>query len=254
MAVLGVASGVMRDRVQDSVPTESTNRHARPVRLHLAPSGDRAASSHQAIGVVLADDHAAMRRNLRLLLDDEQDIEVLSEVDDLLAAASKVRALAPDVLVLDLGMLNRSSIETIRVLREQIPTTEIVIVTMDDSPGVAQQALDAGALGFVLKDLADSELGPAVRNAAGGHEYLSPGVAARLESLRRAAVGDELTAREIEVLRLTALGHTSVEVARKLDLSRRTVETHRARISRKLGLNTRAELVRYALRSGLLSV
>jgi two-component system, NarL family, response regulator NreC len=255
------------DDVSCRVTSSTPQRLSGPVRLHLAPNADAdaaadadadadaasSASTERTIRVVLADDHALMRRNLRLLLDNARDVEVVAEVEDLTAVASKLRRHQPHVLVLDLGMLNGSSVETIRLLRERVPGTEIVILTMDDSAGVAQRALDAGAVGFVLKDLADSELGPAVRSAAQGHEYLSPVVAARLEALRRSVVGDRLTSREIEVLRLTALGHTGVEVARKLDLSRRTVETHRARIGRKLGLGTRAELVRYALGCGLLS-
>jgi two-component system response regulator NreC len=230
-------------------------RQRRSVHLQLAPSPDAPpqVSTSQAIRVVLADDHALMRRNLRLLLDNAEDVQVVAEAEDLAAMTRHVHSDLPHVLVLDLGMPGGSGVETIRRMREQVPSTEIVVLTMDDSPAFAQQALDAGAIGFVLKDLADSELGPAVRNAARGREHLSPGVAARLESLRRSVTGDALTGREIEVLRLTALGHTSAEIARRLHLSRRTVETHRARIHRKLGLATRAELVRYALRRGLLS-
>jgi two-component system response regulator NreC len=116
----------------------------------------------------------------------------------------------------------------------------------------AQQALDAGAIGFVLKDKADSELLEAVHHAARGEEYVSPGVAAGLEILRRAVDEDGLSPREVEVLRLIALGHTSAEIAAKLELSRRTIEAHRARILRKLGLRTRADLVQVALRRGLM--
>jgi two-component system response regulator NreC len=123
---------------------------------------------------------------------------------------------------------------------------------MKDSPVFAQRAFAAGAVGFVTKDLADDELPQAVRAAARGEEYVSPRVATRLETLHRSLTEDKLTPREVEVLRLIALGHTSVETARKLHLSPRTVETHRAHIHSKLGLATRAELVRYALRRGLL--
>jgi two-component system response regulator NreC len=149
-------------------------------------------------------------------------------------------------------MPDGSSIETIGKLRERVPDTQIVVLTMDDSPVFAQRAIAAGALGFVLKDLADGDLPQAVRAAARDEEYVSPRVAARLDALQRSLTEDRLTAREVEVLRLIALGHTSVEIARKLHLSPRTVETHRARIHGKLGLATRAELVRYALGRGLL--
>jgi len=118
---------------------------------------------------------------------------------------------------------------------------------MDDNPAFARQAIDAGAVGYVLKDHSDGELPLAVRCAAWGQEYVSPRVAARLDALRRPDDGDGLSARETEVLRLIALGFTSVEIAAQLCLSRRTVETHRARIYRKLGLAKRSELVNYAL-------
>lgn len=123
---------------------------------------------------------------------------------------------------------------------------------METSPLLAQQTLDAGAVGFVLKDRADGELAAAVRNAAAGREYVSPHVAAGLDVLRRAVGSDTLSPRETEVLRLVALGYTSAEIAEKLHLSRRTVETHRASIYCKLGLTTRAQLVQYALRRQLL--
>jgi two-component system response regulator NreC len=202
--------------------------------------------------VVLADDHAAVRRNLRLLLDGEDDVEVIAEAADLSTVVRHVHGHLPHVLVLDLQLPNGSSIEAIRRLRSQVPDTEIVVMTMETSAVFAQQAIDAGAVGFVLKDRADGELPAAVRNAAHGEEYISPQVVAGLDALRRAVAGDGLSPRETEVLRLIALGHTSAEIARKLHLSRRTVETHRASIHRKLGLTTRAELVQFALRRHLI--
>jgi two-component system response regulator NreC len=226
-----------------------------PAHLHLAPSGLEIGSVVNAtspIRVVLADDHSLMRRGLRLLLDGEDDVEVIAEAIDLASVVRLVHSRRPHVLVLDLSMPDGSSIETIGKLRERVPDTQIVVLTMNDSPVFAQRALAAGALGFVLKDLADSDLPQAVRAGASGDEYVSPRVAARLDALRRSLTEDKLTAREVEVLRLIALGHTSVEIARKLHLSPRTVETHRARIHGKLGLTTRAELVRYALGRGLL--
>ena len=126
------------------------------------------------------------------------------------------------------------------------------MLSTEESASLAQRALTAGAIGYVTKDLAGSELPEAVRAAMRGEQYLSPQVAVRLEELHRALTGNTLTPREAEVLRLIALGHTSVEIARKLHLSPRTVETHRAHIHKKLGLATRAQLVGYALRHGLL--
>jgi two-component system response regulator NreC len=204
------------------------------------------------IRVVLADDHALMRRSVRTLLDGECDVQVIGEAGDLASAARHVQGHQPHVLVLDLNMPGGSSIEAIGRLRERVPETQIVVMTMNEDPVFALRALTAGAVGFLLKELADTELPGAIRAAMRGEQYISPRVAARLAALQRALTEDRLTAREVEVLGLIALGHTSVEIARKLHLSPRTVETHRARVHRKLGLGTRAELVRYALRRGLL--
>ena len=226
-----------------------------PSHLRLAPNPllqDTEPSARSAIRVIVADDHALMRRSLRLLLDSEADLEVIAEADDLPLVLRHVQGQRPHVLVLDLSMPGGSSIDAIVKLRGQVPETQVVVLTMDENPVFAQQALSAGALGFVLKDLADGELPAAVRAAARGEEYVSPRVTARLEGLRRSLSDDSLSPREVEVLRLLALGHTSVEIAHTLHLSPRTIETHRTRIHRKLGLATRAELVRYALERGLL--
>jgi two-component system response regulator NreC len=226
-----------------------------PAHLKLAPapagpSPDPAAE--RPIRVVLVDGHARMRRSLRLLLDGEDGIKVIAEADDLSTAVRHVNDHRPHVLVIDLRMPDGSSIEAIRGLREHVPNTEIVVVTMEASPAFAQHALDAGAIGFVLKDTGDAELPEAVRRAARREEYISPRVAAQLSARRRTSAEDGLSRRETEVLRLIALGNSSAEIARELHLSARTVETHRARIRRKLGLATRAELVRHALRRGLI--
>jgi len=222
--------------------------------LHIAPAPDSNGEEQLqvAIRVVLADDHAMMRRSLRLLLDGEDDLEVVAEANDHPSAVRHVHGHQPDVLVLDLRMNNGAGIEAVRNFSERLPATKTVVLTMEDDPVFAQRALTAGALGFVAKDLADVELVEAVRAAARGEEFVSPRVAARLDSLHRSLTDNKLTQREVEVLRLIALGHTSVEIARKLHLSPRTIETHRAHIHKKLGLATRAELVRYCLRRGLI--
>lgn len=225
--------------------------------LRLAPDASRpadpgVAGAEDAIRVVLADDHALVRRTLRLLLDGEDGVAVIAEASDLNSVLRHVDGHQPHLLVLDLGMSDGSSSEAIRRLRERAPETQIVIVTMEENPMFAQRALGAGAIGFVLKDRADEELGQAIRLAARGEQYVSPRLARPLEEMHKAVTEDKLSVREVEVLRLIALGHTSVEIARKLHLSPRTVETHRARIHRKLALATRADLVGYALRRGLL--
>jgi two-component system response regulator NreC len=223
-------------------------------RLHLASAAaeDQWVRAQVPIRVVVADDHSLVRRSLRLLLDGEEDVEVVAEAADLGTVARHVHGHGPHVLVLDLQMPNGSSLELIRQLRDQVPGTEIVVLTMERNPVFAQRALDAGAVGFVLKHRADTELPQAVRLAARGQEYVSPYVANGLEGLRRAVTGDGLSPRETEVLRLIALGHTNGEIADQLHLSRRTIETHRANIHRKLGLTTRAELVQLALRRHLI--
>lgn len=203
--------------------------------------------------MLLVDDHSLMRRTLRELLESEEGVEVVAEASDLSAVAAHVSRARPHVLVLDLSMPGGAGIQMIRRLRLRSPETQIVMLAMEESPVFAQQALAAGAVGFVAKDRADSDLPAAVRLAARGESYVSPRIAARLDVLRLAQTEDRLSPRETEILRLIALGYTSVEIARQLHLSPRTVETHRAHILGKLGLSTRAELVGYALGRGLLA-
>ncbi len=223
--------------------------------LHLAPTAsgpERSSRPGVPIRVVLADDHAMMRRSMRRLLDSDPDIEVASEASDPTAVTSEVRRQLPQVLVLDRRLPNGSAVDTIRGLRGQMPGTAIVVLTMEQSVALAQQMLGAGAFGFVLKDRADSELLPAVRAAARGEEYVSPRVAEGLATLRRGSDRDGLSAREIEILRQIALGYTSGEIAAKLHLSRRTVETNLGELYTKLQVATRAELVQVALRRHLI--
>ncbi len=232
------------------------------VELHAVPSltegpaegPGKSTPGKSTVSVLIADDHALMRRSLRALLEREPDLAVVAEAEDLAGAVERVRELKPDVLVLDLRLHNGSSIQAVRDLREGAPHTRVVIVTAEDNPLYAEHALAAGALGFVRKEHADVELPEAVRAAMRDERYVSPHAEAKLASYRAIHVDDTLTSRELEVLRLIALGHTSVEVARILEISPRTVESHRARVHSKLGLSTRAELVRYALRRGLLGV
>lgn len=216
--------------------------------LRLASVPDSEDDGRRAIKIVLADDHAAMRESLRLLLDGEADIDVIAETDSLQAVIGHVHARRPDVLVLDLGMSDHGSgIEALARLHREARDTPVVVLTMNDDAAFAKRALDNGATGLVLKEMADSDLPAAVREASRGMRYTSPALAAKFSKEKPRVDGDKLTPREREVLRLIALGHTSVEIAHKLGLSPRTIETHRARIHRKLGLDTRAELVRYAL-------
>jgi two-component system response regulator NreC len=199
------------------------------------------------IRIVLADDHAVVRTGLRMLLDSEPGLEVVAEAGDVEGARRYVRGHHPDVLVLDLNMPGGSSLRSIPAIREESPQTQIVVLTMQQEPAFAREALGAGALGYVLKEAADDELVEAVRRAAAGESYLHPKLGARIASEPAIGPPDDLSDREVDVLRLIALGHTNAEIAEQLFLSVRTVETHRAHILQKLRLSTRAELVGYAL-------
>jgi two-component system response regulator NreC len=205
------------------------------------------------ITIVLADDHAVVRSGLRMVLDREAGFEVVSEAGDAETAVRTVLGHKPRVLILDLNMPGElTSLEAIPRVAEVSPDTRVVVLTMQEDPEFARQALRAGAAGYVLKEAADDELVDAVRRVAAGDTYLNPSLGARLAAAPPEPAGppDDLTEREVEVLRLIALGHTNAEIASQLYLSVRTVESHRAHIQQKLGRATRAELVRYALDHG----
>jgi len=208
------------------------------------------------ITIVLADDHAVVRAGLRLLLDQAGGLRVVSEAGDAESALRTVLGHKPAVLVLDLNMPGElTSLDAIPKVADASPGTRVVVLTMQEDPAFARRALQAGAAGYVLKEAADSELVEAVRRAAAGDTYLNPRLGAALAAAPPAAAAgppDDLSAREVEVLRLIALGHTNAEIAEQLVISVRTVETHRAHIQQKLRRATRAELVRYALDRGLL--
>jgi two-component system, NarL family, response regulator NreC len=220
-----------------------------------APDGEAAAQGEAAapptVRIALADDHTVVRRGLRMLLESEQGFEVVAEAGDVESARRYVRGHHPRVLVLDLNMPGGSSLEAIPLIREESPRTEIVVLTMQEDSAFAREALRAGALGYVLKEAAAEELVEAVRRAARGESYLNPRLGARIASEPPAGPPDGLSEREVDVLRLIALGHTNAEIAQKLFLSVRTVETHRSHIQQKLRLSTRAELVAYAIERGL---
>jgi two-component system response regulator NreC len=199
--------------------------------------------------IIIADDHQVVRSGLKMLLDAEEDFEVVAEAGEVDAAARAVLGHKPDVVVLDLNMPGGSSLAAIPKMLSDSPKTNIVVLTMQEDPAFAREALQAGARGYVLKEAADSELVEAVRMASDGRTYLHPELGAKIASEPPKPPGppDDLTDREVDILRLIALGHTNTEIAEQLFLSVRTVESHRARVQQKTGLTTRAELVRYAL-------
>lgn len=208
---------------------------------------DGSPSPAQVVRIVLADDHTVMRSGLKMLLESEADFEVVAEAGDAESAQRYVRGHKPDVLILDLNMPGGSGLDAIPQVITESPTTKIVVLTMQRDPAFARQALAGGAVGYVLKDAADEELVHAVRLAAGGMTYLNPQLGARLAAEPANARPGDLSERELEVLRLIALGHTNPEIAEQIFVSVRTVEAHRAHILQKLRLTSRSDLVQFAL-------
>ena len=207
------------------------------------------------ITIVLADDHRVVRSGLRLLLQGEPGMHVVGETGDVPGALRMVEARKPDVLVLDLNMPGPPSLPSIPEVRALSERTRVVVLTMQDDPAFAREALQSGASAYVLKEAADEELVRAVRAAAAGSTYLNPELGARLAATpAEPERPDDLSDREVEILRLIALGHTNVEIGSTLFISTRTVETHRAHIQQKLGKGSRAELVRYAIDRGLVDL
>ena len=204
-----------------------------------------------AIDIVLADDHEVVRAGLRLLLQGEVGLHVIGEAGNVPDALRLVELRHPHVLVLDLNMPGPPSLTAIAEVKD---TCAVVVLTMQSDPAFAREALRAGARAYVLKEAAGAELVTAVRVAAEGGIYLNPTLGARIAVEPDAAPPalDDLSERELDVLRLIALGHTNAEIGEQLFLSMRTVETHRSHIQHKLRRTTRAELVRYALDHGLM--
>jgi two-component system response regulator NreC len=208
------------------------------------------------IKVLLVDDHAILRTGLRRVLEAESDIEVVGEAENADRAVFEALAATPDVVVMDVVMPGKSGIEAMPAVLQAVPGAKVLVLSMQDDPRYVRQAFEAGASGYVLKEAADTEVVGAIRAVAAGEQYVHPTLGARLVAAesaeRRRAEEDPLSDREREVLRLLALGHTNQEIAKMLYISVRTAETHRAHIMQKLGLASRAELVRYALDAGLI--
>jgi two-component system, NarL family, response regulator NreC len=211
--------------------------------------------SAEKLRVVIVDDHAVVRSGLRRVLESE-GIEVVGEAGSPSDAVYRTIELKPDVVLMDVVMPEGSGIEAVPKLLELAPATKVLVLSMLDDPRYVREAFSVGASGYVLKEAADSEVVAAVREVAAGGNYVHPALGARLIAAdaeeRRRSEEDPLSEREREVLRLLALGHTNQEIAKMLYISVRTAETHRAHILQKLRLQSRAELVRYALEQGLL--
>lgn len=210
--------------------------------------------------VLLADDHAVLRSGLRLLLTNQNEFEVVGETSNGTETLTLAEQLQPDLILLDLSMPALGGLEVLPALRKLVPSARILILTMHDDPQYLRQALKHGASGYVLKKAADAELLSAMRTVLRGEVYVHPSMTRILleDMLPESQSADEedtwggLSEREQEVLKMVALGHTSAEIAEQLNLSAKTVETYRARGMEKLGLRTRAALVRFALQRSLL--
>jgi two-component system response regulator NreC len=207
------------------------------------------------IRVLIVDDHAVVRAGLRRVLDAEADIETVGEAANVDRAVFEALEAHPDVVLMDVVMPGKTGIEGMPALLQAVPDVKVLMLSMQDDPQYVREAFEAGASGYVLKEAADTDVVDAVRAVAAGERYVHPALGARLIAAeseeRKRAESDPLSEREREVLRLLALGHTNQEIAALLYISVRTAETHRAHIMQKLGLSSRAELVRYALDHGL---
>ena len=216
----------------------------------------KTAGKKSAIRVLIVDDHAVVRSGLHLLLDAEGDIEVVGEAGDVRDAIFEAREQKPDVILMDVVMPGQSGIEGVPLVLREAPDANVLVLSMQDDPRYVREAFAAGASGYVLKEAVDAEVVAAVREVAAGGRYVHPALGARLVAADAEARvredADPLSEREREVLRLLALGHTNQEIAKRLYISVRTAETHRAHIMQKLRLQTRADLVQYALAQGLL--
>lgn len=212
------------------------------------------------ITVLLADDHRLLREGIKSLLEKAPDIEVVGEANDGTEALAKAQALSPDVVLMDISMPGMNGLEATRQIKALKPATKVLILSMHESNQYISQFLRSGASGYVLKDSAGSELAGAIRSVFQGDAFLYPSIARKLleEYLQKAQAGEEsesfdgLTGREREILKMIAEGRSNKEIADALSLSVRTVQAHRANLMGKLHMHDRTELVRYAIRKGLI--
>ncbi|GBD10111.1 Oxygen regulatory protein NreC [Candidatus Thermoflexus japonica] len=209
------------------------------------------------IRILIADDHGLLRAGLRALLKDEPDLEVVGEALDSEDTIQKAMALRPDVVLLDISMPGRGGIEVTRILKKTLPEIRILILTVHEDEGLLREAIRRGASGYIIKRAVEEELVHAIRAVWRGDLYIHPAMTrALLKELNPPPIEplqvEPLTPRELEVLRLIALGYTNRQIAEELGISIRTVETHRANLMGKLGLSSRVELVRYAREHGLI--
>lgn len=204
------------------------------------------------IRVLVTDDHAVFRRGVAALLEREGDMSAVGEAATAEQVVTKARALQPDVILLDVVMPRKSGLDALPELRKVAPEARVLMLSMQTSPSAIRHALNSGAAGYVSKHASDTDLLDAIRRVAGGSRYVDPGLGGDLVVSDAAALTQGISERERDVLFLLALGYTNQQIAAMLFISPRTVDTHRAHIMQKLSLETRAELVLYALANGLI--
>ena len=207
--------------------------------------------------IALCDDHAVVRSGLRRILEAEGDLEVVGEAGSIADAISVARETRPDVFVMDVGLPDGSGIAATADVLKASPNTKVLVLTVHDDVAYLRRAFEMGAAGYLVKEAADVDLVQAVRRVAAGHKYVHPELGAALlgpdiATSRLGGPGGQLSEREVEVLQYIALGLTNAEIAKRLYVSVRTVESHRAHVQQKLGISTRAELVQLARDAGLL--
>lgn len=235
--------------------------------LHPGRIGNGAATSSEPLGagdqkirVLLADDHTILRAGLRMMLNAQPDIEVIGEARDGREAVAEALRLQPDMILMDITMPECNGIEATRQIKRLMPDVRVLVLTMHENEEYLFQTLRAGAAGYILKEAADTELISAIRVISSGRFYLSPSAQSLMigDYLQRVRTGEErdsysgLTEREREILKLVAEGYTNNQIGERLFISPKTVDTHRTHIMDKLNLHSRAELVKYAMRRGLL--
>lgn len=209
--------------------------------------------------ILLADDHALIREGLKALINAQADMEIVGEAGDGLAAYKAAKELRPDLVVMDVSMPEMNGAKATERLRQELPETKVLALTVHEDKGYLRQLIQAGASGYVLKRAAAEDLIHAIRAIASGGVYLDPammskvmGVSSRKRSLNDALNTNNLSERETEVLRLIALGYSNKEIAAQLEISIKTVETYKTRLMEKLDLHSRVDIVRYALQQGLM--
>ncbi|MCX7420152.1 MAG: response regulator transcription factor [Planctomycetia bacterium] len=229
---------------------------SQPISDGLFLSKMKANLTMNKVRVLIVDDHAVLRSGLRLLINAQPDLEVVGEAGTVVEAIRLIDEMRPDVISLDLSLTGGSGLALLEAIRGRQMNCKVVVLTMHDDPGYFHTAMQAGAVGYIAKTAADTELLTALRAAASGRTFVS--LSADLASSALGLDSDltrreaRLSERENQVLKGVAAGHTNKEISGQLDLSVKTIETYRSRLLTKLGLKTRPELVQYALEQGLL--